>query len=163
MATMETFAGGKGGRFVAPSMREKLGDSFMIGITCVADLLRGLEQVKALDPSAKMVETIDAMVDELSVPLPGWAADGAAGGTRFLKITRNVDHVSHRLPKVTGCDETRVLALLAAVLIATPDLFETYLSGLAKSGIAVQVDEIPNGARLSVFDESLNVVLGRIQ
>ena len=160
---METFAGGTGGRLVVPSMREKLGDNFMIGVTCVTDLLQGLEHVKLLDPSAEMVKAIDRMVEELSTPIPGWAADGAAGGTRFLKIARTVDHISHRLPKVTGCDETRVLALLAAVLIATPDLFVTYVSGLAKSGIVLEVDELPNGARLSVFGESIEVVLGHIQ
>jgi hypothetical protein len=154
---METFAGGVGGRIVAPALQTTLGDNFMIAFTCVPELLQGLAYVKALKPSTEMLAAIAAIVDELSTQpyLPG------TDRLRFLKINRTVDR-SGRL-KVTGCDEPRVLAVLAAILVSMPDTFEVYLTGLAKSGIHVKVSMRGNSARLSVFDETLNVVFGRIQ
>ena len=151
----------RGLRFSSEEFAGTLGDGFAVGIRPenLEQFHAALEAIKLKPPSLSMAKMAEQLVAELTAPEV--AGVNVIAGNRLLVINRTVDH-SGPLPKVTGCDETRVLTILAAFASSQPAVLETHIKMLRASGIRVKTKPLTKEImRFEVFDESLDVGLGK--
>ena len=107
-----------------------------------------------------MAKTAEQLVAELKAPEV--AGVNVLHENRLLIVNRTVDR-SGSLPKVLGCDETRVLTILAAFAISEPAVLETHIKMLRASGIPIKAAPLTKETvRFEVFDELLDVALGKV-
>lgn len=145
-------------RIASPSFASELGDGFAIGIReeNIVGFLAGLALLRPL--SVQMEHMTDTLADELAANQlsVGTAMEGVM---RFVRISRELDYVSHAQPRVIDCDSTKVLAVLAAITINDPRMLTDQLAMLEKSGVHVKMTKHGNVWRLTTFGESLDFAL----
>jgi hypothetical protein len=153
--------GERGVRISSEEFETTLGDGFAVGVR-QEDLERfcaALEALSLRPPSVSMAKAAKRLIAELKTP--ELAGVNVIHDNRMLVIDRTVDR-SGSLPKVLGCDETRVLTILAAFAISQPAVLETHINMLRASGIPVKAKPLTKETiRFEVFDELLDVGLGR--
>jgi hypothetical protein len=153
--------GERGLRVSSEEFRQALGDRFAVGIRKqdLEQFCAALESIRLLPPSPSMAQMAEQLIAELMAPEV--AGVNVIAETRLLVIDRTVDH-SGPLPKVTGCDETRVLTILAAYASSQPASLETHIKMLQASGIPIKAKPLTKETvRFELYDEALDVTLGK--